>query len=237
MASPLIWEPNHARVSDFLDTLTYHHALCGGALHGGSAWTFKREEPQRAWLEQDWQRKIIAPMVIGVVDDFAEDLPFYVRPGQALFCGGICAAATLPDSDGQVFVFHFPGVIQRVIRGVPNQIPERPSSGHFTLSMERPNGVAIGVAVRLQTLVDQHRTFLSGHPDLLCPLLLHAKRMTDDVIPITPSPSWTLLHLGRHAPTDVLEKRPARLHQCQVPFQCCALKVVPIDSRERQRDA
>ncbi len=109
MASPLIWEPNHARVSDFLDTLTYHHALCGGALHGGSAWTFQRDEPQRAWLEQYWQRKIIAPMVIGVVDDFAEDLPFYVRPGQALFCGGICAAATSSvealDELGQVFQF------------------------------------------------------------------------------------------------------------------------------------
>jgi hypothetical protein len=104
-----IWEPNHARVSDFLDTLTYHHALCGGALHGGSAWTFQREEPQRAWLEQYWQRKIIAPMVIGEVDDFAEDLPFYVRPGQALFCGGICAAATSSvealDELGQVFQF------------------------------------------------------------------------------------------------------------------------------------
>jgi hypothetical protein len=70
----------------------------------------------------------------------------------------------LPDSDGQVFVFHFPGVVQRVIRGVPNQIPERPSSGHFALRMERPNGVAIGVAVRLQTLVDQQRTLGVGTP-------------------------------------------------------------------------
>lgn len=34
LASPLVWEPNYARVSDFLDTLTYQHALCGGALHG-----------------------------------------------------------------------------------------------------------------------------------------------------------------------------------------------------------
>jgi len=77
----------------------------------------------------------------------------------------------LPDSDGQVFVFHFPGVIQRVIRGVPNQIPQRPSSGHFALSMERPNGVAIGVAVRLQTLVDQHRTLGRGEPRPSLPTL------------------------------------------------------------------
>lgn len=37
LASPLAWEPTSFHVSDFLDTLTYHHALCGGALHGG--WT------------------------------------------------------------------------------------------------------------------------------------------------------------------------------------------------------
>jgi hypothetical protein len=56
---------------------------------------------------------------------------------------------TLPDSDGQVFVFHLPGVIQRVIRGVSNQISQWPRSGDFAFRMERPNGVAIGVAVRL----------------------------------------------------------------------------------------
>src|SRR5438067_11303560 len=60
---------------------------------------------------------------------------------------------TLPDSDGQVFVFHFPGVIERVIRGMPNQVPQRPDAGHFALGMERPNGIAIGVAVRSQALV------------------------------------------------------------------------------------
>src|SRR5579859_389134 len=138
---------------------------------------------------------------------------------------------------GQVFVFHFPGVIQRVIRGVPNQIPQRPGTGQFALRMECPNGVAIGVTVRLQPLVAQHRILGSGYPDLLCPLLLHAKRMTDDVIPITPSPSWTLLHLSRHAHTHVVEQRPARLHQGQFTFQFCARKVLPIDAGERERDA
>ncbi len=106
-ASPLIWESNHARVSDFLDSLTYHHALCGGALHGGWAWVFQREESQRMWLDQHWQRKIIAPMVIGLVDDFDEDLPFYVRPGQVLFYGGSFSAATCSveglDELGQIF--------------------------------------------------------------------------------------------------------------------------------------
>src|SRR6185437_3887679 len=48
----------------------------------------------------------------------------------------------------QILVFHFPCVIQCVKRGVPNQIPERPVAGHFTLSMKRPNGGAVSVAVR-----------------------------------------------------------------------------------------
>src|SRR6266852_2582459 len=88
----------------------------------------------------------------------------------------------LPDSDGQVFVFHFPGVIQRVIRGVPNQIPERPSAGQFALGMERPNGSAIGVAVRAQALVGQLRTVRSAQPELRSPVLLRAKRMPDDAV-------------------------------------------------------
>ena len=58
----------------------------------------------------------------------------------------MCGA--LPDSDGQVFVFHFPGVIQGVIGGVPEQIPKRSGAGHFALGMERPNPFAIGGAVR-----------------------------------------------------------------------------------------
>src|SRR6202022_3289463 len=109
----------------------------------------------------------------------------------------------LPDANGQVFVFHFPGVIHRVIRGVPDQISEWPGSGHFALRMERPNCRAIGVAVRFQSLVvGHHGTFWSVHPDLLCPLLLRAYRMTNDSVPITASASRTLLHLSRHAHTD-----------------------------------
>src|SRR5258708_36053946 len=35
LSSPLIWEPSHAHVSDFLDSLTYQHAFCGGAWDDG----------------------------------------------------------------------------------------------------------------------------------------------------------------------------------------------------------
>jgi len=48
-------------------------------------------------------------MVIGVVDDLLMTSLFYVRLGQALFGGGICAAATslvkALDELGQVFQF------------------------------------------------------------------------------------------------------------------------------------
>src|SRR5574341_1151001 len=129
---------------------------------------------------------------------------------------------TLPDSNGQVFVFHFPGVIQRMIRGVPNQIPERPSSGHFALRMERPNGTARGIPVRSQALVGQNRTVRSAQPELRSPVLLRAQCMPDDAVPIPPAPSRTLLHLSRHAQTHIIEKRPARLHQGQFTFQFSA---------------
>ncbi len=54
--------------------------------------------------------------------------------------------------DRQIFVFQFPGVVQRMICGVPDQVAERPGAGHFTLGMQRPNCVAVGVAMRVQSL-------------------------------------------------------------------------------------
>src|SRR6266851_9937597 len=122
------------------------------------------------------------------------------------------ALFSLRSFGGEVLVFHFPGVIQRVIRGVPNQVPERPGSGHFTLGMERPNGCGIGVAMRFQFLVGQHRVVRREYPELLRPVLLSADHMTDDSVPITPSPARALLQLSRHARTHLVEERPARPH-------------------------
>ena len=108
IASPLTWEPSHAHVSDFLDTLTYHHALCGGAIHGG--WTelfFHHQKSQDAWLEQHWHRIPVGALVFGL-DDGAEakyDLPFYVRDGQALAwfwgCSVAARSAEVLDEIGQ----------------------------------------------------------------------------------------------------------------------------------------
>jgi len=82
--APLTWMPSHAHLSDFLDTITYFHALSGGAIHGGWTKRFHPQELQDAWLEQHWHRTTVGPMVFGPVDTYDGDLPFYVRNGQAL---------------------------------------------------------------------------------------------------------------------------------------------------------
>ena len=86
----------------------------------------------------------------------------------------------------QILVFHFPRVIQRVKGGVPKQIPERPGAGRFALSVELPNGSAIGVAVRAQSLVGQQRVFRSVYPKFRSPVLLRAQRMPDNAVPVPP---------------------------------------------------
>src|SRR6201992_757179 len=84
------------------------------------------------------------------------------------------------DCGGQIFVFHFPGVVERVICGMPNQIPQRPSSSHFALGMERPNGLAIALAVRSQVLVGQLCALRKAQPQLGSHVLLCAQRMPND---------------------------------------------------------
>jgi hypothetical protein len=92
--SPLTWRPSHAHLSDFLDDLTYQHAFCGGAIHGGWTELFQPQEFQHAWLEQHWHRTAVGPMRFGIeVDETVDDLPIYGRDGQALTCFLGCSAA------------------------------------------------------------------------------------------------------------------------------------------------
>jgi hypothetical protein len=58
---------------------------------------------------------------------------------------------------GQVLVFHFPGVIHGVKGGVADEEAEWPGAGHLALSVERSNGLAIGVALGVQCLVGERR--------------------------------------------------------------------------------
>ena len=93
ISSPLIWLPSPPHIADFLDTLTYHHALCGGALHGGYTGSFHHQEYQNVWVEQHWQRTTVGPMVFGLVDTYSGELPFYIRKGQALAWLNGCSVA------------------------------------------------------------------------------------------------------------------------------------------------
>jgi hypothetical protein len=70
----------------------------------------------------------------------------------------------------QILIFHFPGVIKRVKRRVPDQVPERPGAGYFALGMQNPNGIAVGVAMCPQPLIDQQWSQLDGQTELLCPV-------------------------------------------------------------------
>src|SRR6266508_2930862 len=91
--------------------------------------------------------------------------------------------------------------------------------------------------MRFQPLASQHRIVGREHSDPLRPILLRGKRMTDEVVPITPSPSRTLLQLSRYPPAHIVEKRPARLHQRQLTFQFVTRHALLVDARKRERDA
>src|SRR4051794_39032345 len=111
----------------------------------------------------------------------------------------------------QILVFHFPGVIERVKGGVPNQEPERPFrllASLLALGVVVPYSLAIGIAIRPQSFVSQRRIIGGGNPDPTRPVLLHAKRMPDDVVAVAPAAARTLLQLSRHARTHRVEKRP-----------------------------
>jgi hypothetical protein len=100
------------------------------------------------------------------------------------------------SGDDQVLVFHFPGVIHSVERGVPDEEAEGPGAGHLTLGVERPNGPVIGVTMRVQARLGQRRILGRAQPELLGPVLLRGERMTDDVVPIASSSdfksNWSL---------------------------------------------
>src|SRR5689334_18766205 len=60
------------------------------------------------------------------------------------------------SAGSQILIFHFPGVIEGVKGGVPNKVPQWPLAGRLILGVQLPDGLAIGLAMRLQSLVGQH---------------------------------------------------------------------------------
>lgn len=80
----LEWVSNSARLSDFLDEMTYQNALQGGALHGGrSAWR-AQEAQQLHWLEDHWRKARVGPKGFGEDINASEWPTIYIREGQAV---------------------------------------------------------------------------------------------------------------------------------------------------------
>src|SRR5215212_6769047 len=112
----------------------------------------------------------------------------------------------------QILVFHFPGVIECVKGGVPNQEPEWPFrllASLLALGVVVPYCLAIDITIRPQSLVSQQRIVGGDNPDPTCPVLLDGKRMPDNVISVAPAATRSSLHFSRHAHTHRSEKRPA----------------------------
>jgi len=77
----LDWRESHARVSAFLDGLTYLHAFSGGAVHG--AWSERLRLPPEpvAWLEREWGKVTwISPQLHGNEPPVGS-MTLYVRDG------------------------------------------------------------------------------------------------------------------------------------------------------------
>jgi len=105
VATDLNWKPSHTHLSSFLDELTYLHAFCGGAIHGGDTplFTPPLQAYQQAWLEESWGKAIINPLKLQMTPEciFDEYPTLYVRNGQAFywFLGGSMAAREIEDLD------------------------------------------------------------------------------------------------------------------------------------------
>jgi hypothetical protein len=80
----LDWKVSHEKLSDYLDALSYFHALYGRALHGGVAnerVTAAKEEV----LQQHWKRIEIKSVPLYLVHDSElPSWPIYIREGQVL---------------------------------------------------------------------------------------------------------------------------------------------------------
>ena len=119
--------PSHAHLSDFLDRLTYEHALSGGAMHGGYTGPFRHQEFQRTWLEQHWHRATVGSGVLWEADANDNDHPLYVRPGQALAWSHGCGIAVRDGAGGLLALLaHAPGA-----RAVATELEVSPALVHF----------------------------------------------------------------------------------------------------------
>ncbi len=100
--SELHWKPSHPHLSNFLDDVTYLHAFCGGAIHGGYTQPYLPDLPAHhiAWLEEHWSKAAVTPLAFGVELDPTSDWPvLYVREGQAFWSFSGCSLAVREAAD------------------------------------------------------------------------------------------------------------------------------------------
>jgi hypothetical protein len=81
----LDWTPSHARLSDFLDDLTYQHALDGGALYLGRSREVVQEPQHLQWLEKHWSKARVGPACFHKTPDAPWWPTLFIREGQVLF--------------------------------------------------------------------------------------------------------------------------------------------------------
>lgn len=102
--APAHWMPSHPHLSNFLDSLMYQHAFCGGALHGGWG-PCQPKELHETWLSHYWHCIMARPMALGAGDvggNDPPDIPLYRRDGLLLYHSeGWCmvAARSVEDLD------------------------------------------------------------------------------------------------------------------------------------------
>jgi hypothetical protein len=80
----LEWTPYYARLSNFLDDMTYQNALFGGALYRGHTAVGEQTPQQIRWLEEHWRKARVGPTALEGDPDDAERPTIYIREGQAV---------------------------------------------------------------------------------------------------------------------------------------------------------
>ena len=80
----LAWTPSYARLSDFLDDMTYENALWGGAFYRGISARGVQEAWQVHWLEDYWRKARVGPTALEVSPEDARRPTLYIREGQAV---------------------------------------------------------------------------------------------------------------------------------------------------------
>lgn len=92
------WKPSHKQLTTFMDSLFYHHAFCGGAVHSAFVRIYENHERIENMIELNYQRISLdcIPWYIHPGEDYSPWL-LYTHPGLVIdpFWGVSAVASTL----------------------------------------------------------------------------------------------------------------------------------------------